>query len=92
MVQDPNKGIKTMEHCKGCINRSVCPQRFDKDDIARVFDDGLPPKDFIKWLKSKYKKCPCGTCLVKMICSNVCNDYDKYWYMMKYENIIGESK
>jgi hypothetical protein len=39
------------------------------------------PFDCLPYLRAPVTtvRCPCQECIVKMICSNVCEEWDKFW-------------
>lgn len=70
-----------MKTCKGCINKSLCPRKYTRR-VADVISSEEGNKKFLKWLSEGCKTCPCGICLVKMVCSHVCDEYNKQWALI----------
>ena len=51
-----------MEHCEGCLIKCI---------HHTAHSNGFIPELVLT-------KCPCGMCLVKMVCANRCEEFDKY--------------
>lgn len=59
--------------CKGCKALYI-----DEEDLFKykVCKDYVSPKCFIK--NKKIITCPCVECLVKMVCTEACDDFEFY--------------
>jgi hypothetical protein len=66
-MTDELNGLKgACEGCKGCSVRSGCHENYKSGNL-RVY------------YKNRMDKCPCKTCLIKMICNKTCQDYEIAW-------------
>ncbi len=57
---------EAFKDCDGCAVKNLCYDNYINEVYEIHFKDGV-------------HKCPCKICLVKMICSEICEAYDKAW-------------
>ncbi len=62
--------MKQFEGCEGCSVMTKCYKSFSTDLYKSYY-------------KSRMVKCPCKTCLVKVVCDDVCEQYAKVWSFLK---------
>ncbi len=60
------KQTSLRQGCEGCSVENKCYEKGDTGNL-RVY------------YRNRIGKCPCKTCLVKMICDDICQDYRTAW-------------
>ena len=66
--------MKKETNCSGCYSKSNC-----------VFLTGI-----LSMYMCKDDVCPCGTCIIKMMCSNnrPCEDYNEFWRIIYRRRLV----